>query len=112
MCPFRRHRRVLDAVWLHTTVGYQGNADGAAEHIKGLLQAARDKASDGYTRLINSIRSDDNVSCRVYKHGENVKSTDGTTYLCLQCPNVSKSREKHRKDHHFCENTTQCMHTG
>ena len=82
------------------------------EHIKGLLQAARDKATDGYTRIINAIRNEDNVSCRVYKNGEAVRSTDGTTYLCLQCPNVARGRERHRKDHVFCEYTgLLCLRT-
>lgn len=102
-CLSRQRRLRSGAVWLgYDPVDRRYADEPFAEHIKSLLQAARDKATDGYTRLISSIRNEENVSDRIYKQGEGVRSTDGMTYLCLQCPNVSKGRERHRKDHIFC----------
>jgi hypothetical protein len=34
------------------------------------------------------------------------------TYLCIQCPGVSKTRERHRKDHPFCECTQHWIITS
>ena len=73
------------------------------EHIKELLQQARDKATANYGRLVQAIREDSNVSGCTYKIGEKARATGETTYLCLQCSNVSKTRERHRKEHPFCE---------
>lgn len=79
-----------------------------AEHIRGLLQAARQQATEGYTRLVQSLQKEDNVSGRTYKNGSGADTVTGTTYLCLQCPNVSSSRERHHKNHAFCEFTSTC----
>ncbi|KAK0274342.1 hypothetical protein LTR57_023826 [Friedmanniomyces endolithicus] len=78
-------------------------------HIKGLLTIARQQATDGYTRLIQSLRKEDDVSDRTYLvSGVGAKTTTTTpttttctTYLCLQCPTVSSTRQRHRKDHVF-----------
>ncbi|KAK4549071.1 hypothetical protein LTR36_007527 [Oleoguttula mirabilis] len=70
-------------------------------HIKSLLQAARQQATDGYSRIIQALQKDGNVSGRTYKSGAIVETSAHATYLCLQCPNVSSSRERHRKDHAF-----------
>lgn len=75
------------------------------EHIQGLLVNARDKATEGYTRLVGALLKDGGrgMSDRVYKNGDKIRSSGQTTYLCLQCPNVSTSRERHKKEHAFCE---------
>ncbi|KAK0336639.1 hypothetical protein LTR59_001713 [Friedmanniomyces endolithicus] len=78
-------------------------------HIKGLLTIARQQATDGYTRLIQSLRKEDDVSDRTYLvSGVGAKTatttattTTCTTYLCLQCPTVGSTRQRHRKDHVF-----------
>ncbi|KAK5126297.1 hypothetical protein LTR85_010533 [Meristemomyces frigidus] len=70
-------------------------------HIKSLLQAARQQATDGYSRIIQALRKDGNVGARTHKSGAVAETSAQTTYLCLQCPNVSSSRERHRKDHPF-----------
>lgn len=76
-----------------------------AAHIKNLLQAARQPATDGYTRIVQSLQKEGNVGLRTHKNasGAVAETTSQTTYLCLQCPNVSNSRERHRKDHAFGE---------
>jgi hypothetical protein len=73
------------------------------EHIKNLLESARQPATDGYTRLIQSLHNDSNVSGHIHKSGNGTSTTSRTTYLCLQCPAVSGSGERHRKEHAFCE---------
>ncbi|TKA62531.1 hypothetical protein B0A55_12162 [Friedmanniomyces simplex] len=71
------------------------------QHIKSLLTVARQKATDGYTRLIQSLRKEEGWSDRTHMSGGGAKTTTSTTYLCLQCPTVSSTRERHRKDHVF-----------
>ncbi|TKA75284.1 hypothetical protein B0A55_05074 [Friedmanniomyces simplex] len=71
------------------------------QHIKGLLTVARQQATDGYTRLIQSLRKEEGWSDRTHVSGGGAKTTTSTTYLCLQCPTVSSTRERHRKDHVF-----------
>lgn len=71
------------------------------QHIKGLLQTNRDKAVDEYTKILKSLRHDGNASAQIYKSGDITKATSDATYLCLQCTNVCKARERHRKDHIF-----------
>ncbi|CAK4034506.1 ubiquitin carboxyl-terminal hydrolase 8 [Lecanosticta acicola] len=70
-------------------------------HIKGLLQNARQQAVDGYTKLINSLRQEKGITSRIHKTPNGPAYTLSTTYLCLQCPNVSISRERHHKNHGF-----------
>ena len=55
------------------------------EHIKDLLKLAREKATDNYGRIIQTVRDDSNVSDRIYKSGEKAIATGETNYLCLQC---------------------------
>ena len=81
-----------------------------AAHIKNLLQAARQPATDGYTRIVQSLQKEGNVGLRTYKSGTGAETTSQTTYLCLQCPNVSNSRERHRKDHAFGEDCALYHH--
>ncbi|KAK4496938.1 hypothetical protein PRZ48_011387 [Zasmidium cellare] len=76
-------------------------------HVKNLLNSARQQAIDGYTRVINSLRKEGNVSNRIYKSAAGPASTIQTTLLCLQCPNVSTSRERHRKEHGFSVESSQ-----
>lgn len=73
------------------------------EHIKNLLEGAREKATDGYTRLIQSLHNDSNISGNIHKHSNGASTTSKTTYLCLQCPTVSATAEKHKKEHAFGE---------
>ncbi|TKA32167.1 hypothetical protein B0A50_01415 [Salinomyces thailandicus] len=80
-------------------------------HIKALLQAARDRATEGYARIVRSIHapphSPSNLTTRTHKTASNTIETTGeATYLCLQCSNVSNTREKHRKDHPFSIEST------
>jgi ubiquitin carboxyl-terminal hydrolase 22/27/51 len=81
----------------------RGIADEETEHIKDFLSKARDQAVSEYTRILKVIRDEQNVQRQIYKQGDVVKSTNEGTYLCIQCPNVGKTREKHRKDHPFSE---------
>lgn len=74
-----------------------------SEHIQNLLKNAGEKATDNYGRMMKAIRDQNNTSVNVYKLGEGAKATGDVTYLCFQCPNVSKKRQAHRKDHIFCE---------
>ena len=76
---------------------------GHAEHIQNLLKNAGEKATDNYGRMMKAIRDVNNVSGNVCKSGESAKATGDVSYLCFQCPNVSKKRQAHRKDHIFCE---------
>ncbi|KAK4898138.1 hypothetical protein LTR27_004145 [Elasticomyces elasticus] len=71
------------------------------QHIKGLLTAARQQATDGYTRLIQSLRKEEGMSDRTHTSSNGAKTITSTTYLCLQCPTVSSTRDRHRKDHVF-----------
>ena len=73
------------------------------EHITGLLNVARDKATAEYTRLVQSLRKEGGVSGRLRKSGETATTTAEATFLCLQCPSVTKVRERHRKEHAFGE---------
>jgi ubiquitin carboxyl-terminal hydrolase 22/27/51 len=77
--------------------------DYQTEHIKDLLSQAREKATGEYARLLRCIRDEDNLSGQIYKSGNTAVITNEATYLCIQCPAVSKTRERHRKDHPFCE---------
>ena len=79
---------------------------GRPEHIKNLLESARQPATDGYTRLIQSLHNDSNVSGHIHKSSNGTSTTSRTTYLCLQCPTVSASGERHRKEHAFCKYTS------
>ncbi|KAM0716984.1 hypothetical protein Q7P37_006836 [Cladosporium fusiforme] len=71
------------------------------QHIKNLLNSARQPATDGYTRLIQSLHNDSNISGNIHKSSNGANATSRTTYLCLQCPNVSINGERHRKEHAF-----------
>jgi ubiquitin carboxyl-terminal hydrolase 22/27/51 len=73
------------------------------EHIQNLLKNAGDKAAENYARMMRAIREESNVSANVYKNGEGARATGDISYLCFQCPNVSKKKQAHRKDHIFCE---------
>ena len=73
----------------------------ATAHIKALLQVARGPATDGYTRIVQSLQKEGNVGPRTHKSAAGVETTTQATYLCLQCHNVNNSRERHRKDHAF-----------
>ncbi|KAK5108643.1 hypothetical protein LTR62_008134 [Meristemomyces frigidus] len=68
------------------------------QHVKGLLQAARQQAIDGYNR---TLREKDGLGARTYKSSNGPTTTTAITYLCLQCPSVSISRERHTKGHAF-----------
>ncbi|GAB1739930.1 hypothetical protein NU219Hw_g4861t1 [Hortaea werneckii] len=72
-------------------------------HVKALLQAARDRATENYSRVIRCIQSpsSQNLSTRTHKTTNASETTGQATYLCLQCSNVSNTRERHRKDHPF-----------
>ena len=73
-------------------------------HIKALLAAVRPLAVDHYTKIISSIHSDNGFTTRFPKtaaSGAPPANTAKVTYLCLQCPDVSAVRERHRKDHPF-----------
>lgn len=100
-----------DCIWLpyahDERRGRREDANEAAEHIKGLLQNARQQAVDGYTRLINSLNQENGIAHRIHKTPSGPCFTLQTTYLCLQCPNVSTSRERHHKNHGFCEYTLE-----
>ncbi|KAK5159318.1 hypothetical protein LTS14_002460 [Recurvomyces mirabilis] len=71
------------------------------QHVKALLQAARQPATDGYSRIFQTLQREDGCGGRTYKSSNGGSTTIGTTYLCLQCPTVSSSRERHKKDHAF-----------
>lgn len=43
------------------------------------------------------------MSGRMHKQGGGVNATSKSTYLCLQCPNVTTGNERHRKEHGFGE---------
>nr|OQO21035.1 hypothetical protein B0A51_08395 [Rachicladosporium sp. CCFEE 5018] len=75
-------------------------------HIKDLLSKARQPAIDGYTKLIRSIKRPGNVSTHINKSTAGTGTSGRTTYLCLQCPNVSNSQERHRKEHAFSVEST------
>ncbi|SMQ55168.1 unnamed protein product [Zymoseptoria tritici ST99CH_1A5] len=70
-------------------------------HIKNLLAAAGDKAIDGYTKLITTLQKEGNVTDRITKGPSGISTCGHVTYLCLQCPTVSASKEKHRPGHNF-----------
>ncbi|KXS98393.1 hypothetical protein AC578_4637 [Pseudocercospora eumusae] len=71
------------------------------QHIKNLLASARQQATDGYKRLIGMLQKEDNISYRIYKGNGGPGVTTQPTYLCMQCPNVSISRERHHTKHGF-----------
>lgn len=71
-------------------------------HVKNLLQSARKPAVEGYTKIVTRIK-EGGIATRVYKSSNGTVATTGVTWLCLQCPNVSGSREQHNKKHAFCE---------
>ncbi|KAF2769110.1 cysteine proteinase [Teratosphaeria nubilosa] len=73
----------------------------ACPHVKALLTAARGPATEGYTRVIESLRRESNVCGKTHKTGTGADTTGKTTYICLQCSTVSNVRERHRKDHPF-----------
>lgn len=74
-------------------------------HIKAMLTAARGPALKQYQKLIDMLQNEDNINWAFYKDANNVsRSTGAPTYLCLQCPNISASKEQpHKKDHQFGE---------
>ena len=80
-------------------------------HVKDLFVSARKQAIDGYTKLIQTLRKDAHLSDRVYKAatGSSLIASSQITFLCLQCPNVSVSRQQHRKEHKFCRYTFSKM---
>lgn len=65
------------------------------------MKAARQQAIDFYTKIIEGIRKDGNVGGKTYKSSHSADTTSQSTYICLQCSNVSSNRERHRKDHPF-----------
>ncbi|KAK3115427.1 hypothetical protein LTR53_005229 [Teratosphaeriaceae sp. CCFEE 6253] len=72
------------------------------QHVKSLLDVARHPATEGYTRIVRSLQNEEDSSNRTHTSSSNGPMTStSTTYLCLQCPNVSNLRERHRKDHPF-----------
>lgn len=73
------------------------------EHIKSLLQQARQKATDGYTRLISALQKEGSVAGVLHNTVDGAVSSGQVVYLCLQCSHVSGSKERHRKEHVFCE---------
>ncbi|GAB7361227.1 hypothetical protein MBLNU230_g1289t1 [Neophaeotheca triangularis] len=75
-------------------------------HIKSLLGSARKPALEGYTKIITTIK-EGGVATRIHKNGNGTSATATVTYLCLQCPNVSSSREQHSKKHLF---SVESMH--
>lgn len=66
------------------------------------MKAARQQAIDFYSKIIDVIRKDGNVGGKTYKSTHGADTTSQSTYICLQCSNVSSNRERHRKDHPFC----------
>ncbi|GIZ38394.1 hypothetical protein CKM354_000181200 [Cercospora kikuchii] len=70
-------------------------------HTKSLLTSARQGAITGYQKAITSLQKEDNLSWALYKGANGPAVTGAVTYLCLQCPNVSVTRDPHRKDHLF-----------
>ncbi|KAI5361619.1 Putative Zinc finger, RING/FYVE/PHD-type, ubiquitin specific protease [Septoria linicola] len=70
-------------------------------HTKLLLTSARQGAITGYQKAVTSLQKEENISWALYKGANGAAVTGQVTYLCLQCPNVSASREPHRKDHGF-----------
>lgn len=71
-------------------------------HIKNLLSSARPQATEGYTKLIGTLQKEGSLADRIYKSAGGPAACGHVTYLCLQCPNVSSSREKHNPNHKFC----------
>ncbi len=76
-------------------------ANSTLEHVKELLTVKGDRAIEEYSRLMRCIRQEDNISAYVYKTADGGRVAIEPTYLCVQCPVVSKTRERHRKDHPF-----------
>lgn len=72
-------------------------------HIKSLLGSARVPATEGYTKLIGALQKEGTLADRIYKSAGGPATCGHVTYLCLQCPNVSSSREKHVPAHKFCQ---------
>lgn len=75
-------------------------------HIKGLLEQARKQAIDQYTKAIRVVKNEDNFADRYYKNADGPSCTIRVTYLCLQCPRVSATRERHSKGHGFSVEST------
>jgi hypothetical protein len=71
--------------------------------MQKLLENAREKATENYTRMMRVVRDENNLAANIYKSGETAKATTELSYLCFNCPVVSKKRQAHRKDHMFCE---------
>ena len=71
--------------------------------MQKLLENAREKATENYSRMMKVIRDDNNLAASVYKSGESARATTELSYMCFNCPVVSKKRQAHRKDHMFCE---------
>lgn len=78
-------------------------ADGhSTEHTRQILKQAQQQVIDKYTQIVEVLRDPYDLVHRTYKNKDGTTGvTTGITYLCLQCPNVSISRERHRKDHSF-----------
>lgn len=76
-----------------------------AAHIKALLQGGRQPAIDAYTRIIQSIRDEKNFSGSIHKKGTGTSTTSKSLYLCLQCPLVGSTPDKH-KNHAFGKQDT------
>ncbi|KAF2723448.1 cysteine proteinase [Polychaeton citri CBS 116435] len=79
-------------------------------HTKGLLQNAQDKAIDGYQKALKAITHDSRVGGKLYKTSVGgIATSPQVTYLCLQCPAVSPTRDKHRKEHQFVVESSRGM---
>ncbi|TKX22501.1 ubiquitin carboxyl-terminal hydrolase-like protein 11 [Elsinoe australis] len=79
------------------------------DHVKDLLENARPEATKQYTRLVQAINKDNNLSVRLPKISSGTAPYSlRPTWLCLQCPNVatSESRDAHDKAHKFCAEST------
>ncbi|EGP83308.1 uncharacterized protein MYCGRDRAFT_50123 [Zymoseptoria tritici IPO323] len=98
MCPCRESTDVVSGSRQKLRVR---STDFPAAHIKNLLAAAGDKAIDGYTKLITTLQKEGNVTDRITKGPSGISTCGHVTYLCLQCPTVSASKEKHRPGHNF-----------
>nr|POF15052.1 isoform 2 of ubiquitin carboxyl-terminal hydrolase 22 [Quercus suber] len=71
------------------------------EHVKSLFHQVRQKAIDGYTRVITALQKDGSMAGVLHNMGEGAVTAGQVGYLCLQCTHVSCGKDRHRKDHVF-----------
>ncbi|KAK5008781.1 hypothetical protein LTR28_003514 [Elasticomyces elasticus] len=73
------------------------------EHVKDLLQNARDQATQQYALIIQALHDKTALLSHYQKSAAGSVPSLKPSYLCLQCPSVSapEQRDKHKKDHTF-----------